>query len=203
MMKQTLIDSNSSLNGWNRQLINENLSQNNGRLIISGVLQRAGAKNQNGRVYPRPILERESKKYKDTFIKEGNALGELDHPETAVVELKNASHRILDIWWEGDDLCGKLEVLHRTPAGGIVKGLLEHGVTIGISSRGLGSVKNIDENTVEVMEDFDLICWDLVSNPSTQRAFMEVIKEGVDRQQLTISSEMRINSIINDIISLE
>lgn len=201
-MKRALIDSNSSITGWNSQLINESLSQNNGRLIISGVLQRAGAKNQNGRIYPRPILERECKKYKETFIKEGNALGELDHPETTVVELKNASHRILDVWWEGDDLCGKLEVLHKTPAGSIVKGLLEHGVTVGISSRGMGSVKNIDENTVEVMEDFDLICWDLVSNPSTQRAFMEVIKEGVD-YSLTSSPELRINSLINEIISLE
>lgn len=201
-MKRTLIDSNSSLSGWNKDLIAENLTQNNGRLIISGVLQRAGIKNQNGRIYPRPILERECKKYKEMFIAKGNSLGELDHPESSVVELKNASHRILDIWWDGDDLCGKMEVLYKVPAGGIVKGLLEHGVTIGISSRGLGSVKTIDENTVEVEEDFDLVCWDLVSNPSTHEAFMKVIKEGVGGST-ELNSIYRINSLINEIISLE
>ena len=141
-----------------------------GRTLVKGVLQRAGAENQNGRVYPKPILEREAKKY-ETFIKERRALGELDHPDSTVINLKNVSHNIREIWWEGDDLCGTVEVLS-TPSGNILKELLKAGILLGISSRGMGSTKPLSGNKVEVAEDFELIGWDFVSNPSTHGAFM-------------------------------
>jgi hypothetical protein len=146
-----------------------------GRTIVKGVLQRAGAENQNGRVYPKPILVREAKKY-DQLIKERRALGELDHPDSTVINLKNVSHNIREIHWEGDDLMGTVEILP-TPSGNILKELLKAGILLGISSRGMGSTKNIGENKVEVDEDFELIGWDFVSNPSTHGAFMVPVNE--------------------------
>ena len=143
-----------------------------GGFIVEGVLQRAGAKNQNGRVYPKHILERECKRYDQEFIQQHRALGELDHPESQVVNLNNVSHNILKIWWKGDDLCGALQVLD-TPSGKILKSLFKEGIRLGISSRGLGSVKELrNENIMEVQPDFELICWDVVSNPSTHGAFI-------------------------------
>jgi hypothetical protein len=161
------------------QQINESLSNNNGRIIVEGVLQRSGAKNQNGRVYPKEILAREVANYKKIQIAENRALGELDHPESSVINLNNVSHNILDCWWKGDDVIGKVEILG-TPSGNIVKELLKAGILLGISSRGLGSVRELDEGTVAVEDDFELICWDFVSNPSTHGAFMKPIQsEGV------------------------
>ena len=93
------------------QQINESLSENNGRLIVSGVLQRAESKNQNGRIYPKEVLVREAKKYADSFISERRALGELDHPDSSVVNLNNVSHNVLEMAFKGDDLVGKVEVL--------------------------------------------------------------------------------------------
>ena len=122
-----------------KRQINESLEDNNGRLIVNGVLQRAEAENQNGRVYPKRILEREVEKYKNREIKENRAFGELDHPESSVVELKNTSHIVRDVYWKGDDVMGRVEIL-KTPAGNILKELLEAGCTVGISSRGMGSV---------------------------------------------------------------
>jgi hypothetical protein len=143
-----------------------------GGFVVQGVLQRAGAKNQNGRVYPKPILHRECIRYQKEYIDQHRALGELDHPESSVVNLNNVSHNILKIWWEGDDLKGAVQILD-TPSGKILKELFKAGITLGISSRGLGSVKELrNEGTVEVQEDFELICWDFVSNPSTHGAFM-------------------------------
>lgn len=149
-----------------------------GRTLVQGVLQRAGAENQNGRVYPKTILEREAKKYL-TFIKERRALGELDHPDSTVINLKNVSHNIREIWWDGDDLCGTVEVLS-TPSGNILKELLKAGILLGISSRGMGSTKPLGANKVEVAEDFELIGWDFVSNPSTHGAFMVPMNESVN-----------------------
>ena len=144
-----------------------------GGFVVQGVLQRAGWKNQNGRIYPRPILERECKRYEHEFIKQNRALGELDHPESSVVNLNNVSHNILKIWWAGDDLMGTVQVLD-TPSGKILKTLFKEGITLGISSRGLGSVKELyKEGAVEVQDDFELIAWDFVSNPSTHGAFMK------------------------------
>ena len=143
---------------------------------VEGVMQRAGAKNQNGRIYEKDLLMREAKKYVDEFVKNGNAFGELDHPESSVVNLNNVSHNILKIWWSGDDLMGTVQVLD-TPSGKILKTLFKEGITLGISSRGLGSVKELyKEGAVEVQDDFELIAWDFVSNPSTHGAFMRPSK---------------------------
>lgn len=178
--------------------INESLKQNNGRLIVEGVLQRAEAENQNGRIYPTEILKREVLKYKGREIKENRAFGELDHPESSVVELKNTSHIIRDVWWDGKDVMGKVEIL-KTPAGNILKELIEAGCTVGISSRGMGSVKESSNGrTVTVEDDFDLICWDFVSNPSTHGAFMRPVNESVSVKP--IKSYNKINTLVRDII---
>ena len=150
----------------------------NGVVLVKGILQRAGAENQNGRVYPKPVLVREAKKYQQV-IKERRALGELDHPDSTVINLKNVSHNIKEIYWEGDDLMGVVEILS-TPSGNILKELLRAGILLGISSRGMGSTKPISGNRVEVQEDFDLIGWDFVSNPSTHGAFMTPLTESVN-----------------------
>lgn len=182
------------------QQINESIKENGGRLIVNGVLQRAEAKNQNGRVYPKPILEREVKNYAATNIAQRRALGELDHPDSMVVNLSNVSHNILEVTWKGNDLVGKVEILN-TPAGKILKELFEAGITLGISSRGMGSVKQLDEKTVEVQDDFELIAWDFVSNPSTQGAFMNPVNESVSLMDMMHNNKYeRVNRIITDII---
>jgi hypothetical protein len=143
---------------------------------IKGILQRADADNQNGRRYPKAILTREAGKYDDDFIKQRRALGELDHPESTVVNLRNVSHNITELHWEGDDLCGTIEVLS-TPSGNIVRELMKNGIRLGVSSRGVGSIRSLGEGKVEVEDDFSLICFDIVSNPSTHGAFLN---EGIN-----------------------
>jgi hypothetical protein len=164
---------------------------------VEGVMQRATAKNQNGRVYAKPILERECKKYMEEFVKNGNAFGELDHPESPVVSLKNASHIVKELWWDGDDLMGRVELLN-TPAGNIVKEIIRAGHTIGISSRGTGSVQQTNEGTLEVQPDFELVCWDFVSNPSTHGAFMNPVS--LNESKVKVSKYSNLDSIINDIL---
>ena len=149
-----------------------------GRTTVRGILQRAGAENQNGRVYPKNVLMREAKKY-EQLIKERRALGELDHPDSTVINLKNVSHNIKEIHWDGEDLIGTIEILS-TPSGNILKELLRGGILLGISSRGLGSTRQIGEGKVEVQDDFELLCWDFVSNPSTHGAFMVPVNESVN-----------------------
>ena len=177
--------------------------EKHGRYLVTGVLQRANAKNQNGRVYPKNILEREVEKYKNREIRENRAYGELDHPESAVVELKNTSHIVRDVNWKGDDVVGTVEILN-TPAGNILKELIKAGCTVGISSRGMGSVKQIGEDTVAVENDFDLICWDFVSNPSTHGAFLKPTNEGIIKEGVTKKSNTyrykKANTIMRDII---
>ena len=189
------------------QQINEAMSKNNGRLIVKGVLQRAEAKNQNGRIYPKETLMREAEKYSGIQIKERRALGELDHPDSSVVNLNNVSHNVLEMHWDGDDLVGTVEVLG-TPAGNILKELFKSGIKLGISSRGLGSVKEIREDdgsdTVEVQPDFELIAFDFVSNPSTHGAFLSPTNEGklnesVGTRNGTCCHDCLIEDIINDI----
>jgi len=187
-----------------KKQISESLKTNDGRLIVHGVLQRANMKNQNGRIYPRKILVREATKYVDNFIKEQRALGELDHPDSSVVNLQNASHNVVSMHWEGDNLIGSVEVLG-TPSGNILTELFKAGIKLGISSRGLGSVEAIDEDTgggQEVQDDFELIAFDFVSNPSTHGAFMHPLKEGVEKQPegRTCGKYCKVESIINDII---
>jgi hypothetical protein len=164
--------------------INEDAS---GRTIVKGVLQRAEAPNQNERVYPKQILMREAKKY-EVLIKERRALGELDHPESSVINLKNVSHNIREIHWDGNDLMGTVEILP-TPSGNILKELLKAGILLGISSRGMGSVSQRRGGGVEVGEDFELIGWDFVSNPSTHGAFMTPVNE---------SKQMKVNEVCGD-----
>ena len=203
-MKQVIVDYIGSIEVSPAQ-INESLANNNGKLIVSGIMQRASSNNeknfnQNGRSYPLPILKRESENYKRTFIKERRALGELDHPESQVVNLANVSHNILDLWWQGNDLMGKIEILS-TPSGNIAKELLKSGIRLGISSRGMGSVRELGEGKVEVEDDFEIVCWDLVSNPSTQGAFMSPsLNESVNSG--TRTSYNKINSLINEIITV-
>ena len=180
------------------QMITESEQQNNGKVIVTGVLQRAGAKNQNGRVYPKEILMREVTEYKKIQVAERRALGELDHPESSVVNLSNASHNVVDVWWNGDDVVGKVEVLS-TPAGNILKELFKSGIKLGISSRGLGSVKQVNEDTVAVQDDFELVCWDFVSNPSTQGAFMAPVNESVTVKP-TLNKYYKVNNIINEML---
>ena len=164
---------------------------------VEGVMQRASAENQNGRVYKKEILERDAKKYMDEFVKRGNAFGELDHPESPVVSLKNASHIVKDLYWKGDDLMGKVELLN-TPAGNIVKEIIKAGHTIGISSRGTGSVQQTNEGQLEVQPDFELVCWDFVSNPSTHGAFMNPVS--LQEGKVKVFKYTNLDSIINDIL---
>ena len=187
--------------------INESISNNNGRLVVKGTLQRAEAKNQNGRVYPKETLMREAGKYAKVQIAERRALGELDHPDSSVVNLNNVSHNILEMHWKGDNLEGTVEVLG-TPAGNILKELFKSGIKLGISSRGLGSVKEISEgegdDTVEVQPDFELIAFDFVSNPSTHGAFLSPtnegkLNEGVGTRDGVCCHDCKIEDIINDI----
>ena len=169
-----------------------------GAFVVQGILQRSGAKNQNGRVYPKNILMRECQRYQKEYIDQNRALGELDHPESSVVNLNNVSHNVLKIWWEGDDLKGVVQVLD-TPSGKILKSLFEQNITLGISSRGLGSVKELrNEGIVEVQDDFELICWDFVSNPSTQGAFMGMMKESVEKNKT--NKYKKVNDIITSIL---
>lgn len=179
--------------------INESMKENDGKLIVSGILQRANAENQNGRIYPKEILVREANKYNKTFISERRAMGELDHPESSVVNLANVSHNIREMKWENDDLVGTVEVLP-TPAGNILKELFRSGIKLGISSRGMGSVKQMNEDgTVEVQKDFELVCWDFVSNPSTHGAFMHPVNESVTKT-IKINKYDRVNDIINEML---
>jgi hypothetical protein len=166
-----------------------------GGMMLTGVMQRADAKNGNGRVYPENILRREVENYKK-LVAENRALGELDHPDESVINLKNASHIVTDIWWNGKDVMGKVKIL-TTPSGQILKSLVENGVKLGISSRGLGSVKEKSGLTY-VEDDFQLICFDFVSEPSTGGAFMG-LSESKKAPNIFNKSD-RINRLLNDII---
>lgn len=170
----------------------------NGTMFLTGVMQRADAKNGNGRVYPENILRREVENYKK-LVSENRALGELDHPDESVINLKNASHIVTDIWWNGKDVMGKVKVLS-TPSGQILKSLVESGVKLGISSRGLGSVKERAGLTM-VEEDFQLICFDFVSEPSTIGAFMNLSESKKSPNIFTKAD--RINRLLNDIVGVE
>ena len=186
-----------------KRLVETSIKENKS-LVVKGVIQRAEAKNQNGRVYPREILEREIKKYAEGPIKERRALGELDHPESSVINLQNVSHNVTKVKMVGDDVYGEVEILS-TPAGNILKELFRNGITVGISSRGMGSVQENGNGTVEVQDDFELLCFDFVSTPSTHGAFMkpagralQELQEG--KIQLPEYQYTNVNNIIRDII---
>ena len=172
----------------------EKLQVKNGATFLSGIMQRVDEQNGNGRIYPKPILEREVKNYMKV-VKEKRACGELDHPEDSVVNLKNASHMVTDLWWEGKDLMGKIKVLS-TPSGKILESLVNDGVTLGISSRALGSVHESQGRTI-VEDDLQLICFDIVSEPSTRGAFMNLTESKIKQPY---SKADRINRLLNDIV---
>jgi hypothetical protein len=183
-----------------QDLLNEHEKQEvaNGTLYLTGIMQKADELNGNGRVYPYKVLHREMKNY-SKIIGESRALGELDHPEDSVVNLKNASHMVTDVWWNGKDVMGKVKVLN-TPSGQILKSLVESGVKLGISSRGLGSVHEDNNGATVVEDDFQLICFDFVSEPSTGGAYMSV-NESMEKKMFTKAD--RINRILNSIIGEE
>ena len=181
--------------------ISESMKENNGKLVVRGVLQRADTKNQNGRVYPKEILMLEAKKYFENFINQKRAMGELDHPESSVVNLANVSHNITEMTWNGDDLVGTVEVLG-TPSGNILKELFKSGIKLGISSRGMGSVETMteDEDSQEVQPDFELIAFDFVSNPSTHGAFMHPMHESIEHTAVRDTKYGKVEAVINDIL---
>jgi len=187
---------------YTTDMIQESKDVNGGKIILRGVLQKADTLNQNGRVYPRVILEREVRNYQK-FIRENRALGECDHPDSSVVELKNVSHIVRSAHMDNDVVYGDVELLD-TPAGKILQSLVESGVTLGISSRGVGSTIDQGDHTV-VQDDFQLICWDFVSEPSTPGAFM--MREGreVSRKELNqyFNASDRIDRIYNEILDWE
>ena len=182
-----------------KQLVESSIRENK-TLIVTGKLQAADTKNQNGRIYPEDILKREVEQYMKGPVAENRAMGKLDHPESSVINLQNVSHTIKRCWWEGDSVMGDVEVLN-TPAGNILKALFASGITVGISSRGMGSVsENLAEGTVEVQDDFELLCWDFVSTPSTHGAFMAPKGLNEGKIQVPEFKYTNVNNIIRDII---
>jgi hypothetical protein len=181
-------------------LIKESRDSNGGKIVMKGILQKADTVNQNGRIYPSVILDREVRNYQK-FIKENRALGECDHPDTSVVELKNASHIVKEAYMDGKVCYGLVELLD-TPSGKILQSLVESGVTLGISSRGVGSTKKEGDYDV-VQDDFQLICWDFVSEPSTPNAFM--MKEGINLdhrgKNRNLNKTDKVDRIFNDILN--
>jgi hypothetical protein len=196
-MRQTLID--TQFFKITPQAITEALKTDNGNLIVEGRLQTAETKNGNGRFYPREILEREVKNYIDGPIKENRALGELDHPDSSIINLKNVSHNIKNIRWDGDDVVGTIEILP-TPSGNILTELFRNGITVGVSSRGMGSLQPNSNGVQEVQDDFELLCWDFVSTPSTPGAYVHPISEGLDPSTTVSTTYHKINEIITEIL---
>ena len=183
-----------------KRLVEQSIKENK-PLMVKGVIQRAEAKNQNGRIYPKEILLREIKKYIEGPVRERRALGELDHPESSVINLQNVSHNVTRVTMKGDDVYGEVEILS-TPAGNILKELFRNGITIGISSRGMGSVQEGIDGTVEVQDDFELLCFDFVSTPSTHGAYMKPTGRALQEGKIHLPEYKytNVNNIIRDII---
>ena len=192
-MKQVLIE--TSLFKPQQLSFSEGLKSKRGLPMVEGILATCEVKNGNSRYYSRDLWEREMKSYK-ILIDENRAMGELDHPEDSVVNLKNVSHNITDYWWDGDNIMGKIEVLP-TPSGNILKTLIESGITVGVSSRGMGSLKPMGE-VQEVQDDFQLLCWDFVSTPSNPGSYMHLVNEGLDFSNS--DNYLKVNSIITEIL---
>ena len=180
--------------------LNEARRLPNGNMVVSGLVQATDKPNANRRIYPYEILRDQVEKYIAGPIAENRALGELDHPESSIINLKNVSHNIVRLYWNGKDLYGDVEVLP-TPSGNILKELFRNNINVGISSRAMGSVSPIGEGLVQVEDDLDLICWDFVSTPSTYGAYMKPtngLRESIDYNISKPTS--RINQLISDII---
>lgn len=181
------------------ELVKESREQNGGKLVLSGIIQKANTPNQNKRIYPSEILRREIENYQKA-VRENRALGELDHPESSTVSLERVSHVIREMWWDGANVCGKVEVL-QTPKGKILESLIESGITIGISSRGVGSTERNNESLDVVQPDYQIICFDMVSEPSTPGAYLfaEGKNFGVDDMPKFTKAD-RIFRALNDIV---
>jgi len=191
-MKQVLIETIPFTVGQTQ--LHEGIKAPSGNPLVEGILATAEVKNGNGRYYPRELWEREIDKYSQ-LVKENRATGELDHPESSIISLKNVSHIIREIWWDGDKVMGKLEILP-TVSGNILKALIDNNVMVGVSSRGMGSLKQIGE-TLEVQDDFELLCWDFVSTPSNPGSYMNLVKEGLEKTSIDYA---KVNSIITEIL---
>jgi hypothetical protein len=177
------------------QQLHEGVKAPSGNPLVEGILATAEVKNGNGRYYPKDLWEREIDKYM-SCVRENRATGELDHPDSSIISLKNVSHIIRDIQWNGDKVIGKIEILP-TVSGNILKALIDNNVMVGVSSRGMGSLKPLGEGTMEVQDDFELLCWDFVSTPSNPGSYMNLVKEGLEHKQ---SSYTKVNSILTDIL---
>ena len=176
-------------------VLTESVNKENGNLLVEGILATAEVKNGNGRYYSRELWEREMDKYSQ-IVKERRAMGELDHPESQVINLKNVSHLISEYWWDGDNVMGKIEVLP-TPSGNILKELIKAGVTVGVSSRGMGSLEENREGVMEVQDDFELLCWDFVSTPSNPGSYMTTLNEG---KNIITYDYTNVNKVIHEIL---
>ena len=195
-MKQILIET-QTFSPKNPFKLTEGKSST-GNLLVEGVLATAEIKNGNGRYYSRDLWEREINKYIDS-VKHNRALGELDHPDSQIINLKNVSHNIKKIWWNGDDIIGTIEILP-TPSGNILEALFRNGIPVGVSSRGMGSLKQMGE-ILEVQDDFELLCWDFVSTPSNPGSYMkESSRINESKNNLNIKNYQKVNSIITDIL---
>jgi len=192
-MKKVLIETQKFT--VNPVSLSEGKVSTSGNPIVEGILASAEVKNGNGRYYSKDLWEREINKYKE-LVKENRAMGELDHPESSIINLKNVSHNIKDIWWDNNHVMGKLEILP-TPSGNILKALIDNGITVGVSSRGMGSLKQMGE-VMEVQDDFDLLCWDFVSTPSNPGSYMNLVNEGLDFSNQ--DNYLKVNSIISEIL---
>ena len=179
---------------YDNELIKEAHDASKPLVLRHVTLQRANSKNQNGRIYPRNVLTKEVVKYEKEFVQQNRALGELDHPESPIVNLRNVCANVTKIGMNGDSVMGDMQILS-TPAGNIVRELVKNNIRLGVSSRGVGTVKNVNEDTLEVQNDYNLICFDVVSNPSSPGAF---INESIDPiPQLVVN----IDSLIYDFLA--
>ena len=176
--------------------LTEGLKAPSGNPLVEGILATAEVKNGNGRYYPREIWDKEIDRYQ-TVVKENRATGELDHPDSAIINLKNVSHIIREIWWDGDKVMGKLEILP-TISGNILKALIDNNVMVGVSSRGMGSLKEMNEGTLEVQDDFELLCWDFVSTPSNPGSYMNLVREGLENPIANPYS--KVNILLSEIL---
>ncbi len=193
MSKKLLIETNTFK--LSSPLLTENVNKDNGNVLVEGILATAEVKNGNGRYYSKELWQREMDKYNE-LIQQRRSMGELDHPESTVVNLKNVSHIINEYWWDGDQVMGKIEILP-TPSGNILKELIKNGCTVGVSSRGMGSLEQRGE-IMEVQDDFELLCWDFVSTPSNPGSYMhEILKEG--KENFTYNYT-QVNKIVHKIL---
>jgi hypothetical protein len=193
-MKQVLIETQAFQ--VNPVQLTEGVKSPVGNPIVEGILATAEVRNGNSRYYAKSLWEREIDKYSN-IVKENRATGELDHPDSSIINLKNVSHIIRELWWDGDHVVGKIEILP-TVSGNILKALIENNVQVGVSSRGMGSLKPMGEGMMEVQDDFELLCWDFVSTPSNPGSFMHLVREG--KEYNTVNYYGKASSILTEIL---